>query len=57
MKIMVKLYILVIQDRLATSWDMINYQFYQKFKLLGYGKFNHLTTSNTSPHMWAQTPL
>ena len=57
MKIMVKLYILVIQDRLATSWDMINYQFYQKFKLLGYGKFNYLTTSNTSPHMWAQTPL
>lgn len=51
---MVKLYILVIQDRLATSWDMLNYQFSQKFMP---GKFNHLTTSNTSPYVWAQTPL
>ena len=23
---------------------MLNYQLSQKFKLLGYGKFNHLTT-------------
>ena len=34
----------------------LNYRLFQKFKLLGYNKFNHLTkTSNTLSHMWDET--
>ena len=32
-----------IELRISYSDTMFNYQLSQKFKLLGYGKFNHLT--------------
>ncbi|XP_065638376.1 agamous-like MADS-box protein AGL62 [Quercus suber] len=41
---------------LSDECIVLNNQFSQKLKLLGYGKFNHLTnTSNTPPHVWAET--
>jgi len=33
-----------IELRISCSNTMLNYQFFQKLKQLGYDKFNHLTT-------------
>jgi len=33
-----------IELRTSYSDTMLNYRLFQKFKLLGYGKFNNLTT-------------
>ena len=34
---------IMIEFKILSSDTILNYQLSQKFKLLGYGKFNHLT--------------
>ena len=38
----------MIEPKISCSDIMLNYRLSQKFKLLGYGKFNHLTNTSNS---------